>query len=198
MGKLITIIGNSGSGKTTLVKRLSEAGGFPAYLEEHVERPFQAAFARDPRFGLANQVDYLLYRAEQELEIRQREETCIQDGGLDLDFFVFTRLFHDRGYLDEKEFRLCERLYRTLRKVIPAPDLVICLTAPLDVLMERKASRQRELDISVLSDLERMNALLLDLRRGLAASRWLTFDSSLEDESYQGCLEPILAVLQDL
>ena len=67
MGKIIVVIGNSGVGKTTLCAALSAAGPFAVGLEQHAERPFQALMAADPpRYALANQVDYLLRRAEQE------------------------------------------------------------------------------------------------------------------------------------
>ena len=67
MGKLIAVVGNSGVGKTTLVRALCQRGSFVAGLEQHPERPFQHLFSQNnQRWGLANQVDYLLYRAEQE------------------------------------------------------------------------------------------------------------------------------------
>lgn len=200
MGKLVNIIGNSGSGKTTLTQRLAETGLFQVHLETHVDRPFQAAFMRDPRYGLANQMDYLLLCAEQEQQIRAQEGVFIQDGGLDQDFYVYTVLFHRHGYLDKDEFALCERLYHTLRRYMPPPEVIIQLTAPLEVAAQRKASRGRALDISTLNDLEAMNELLPDLRRGLMESAappcWIEIDSSQEDESYRGCLPGLIDVLR--
>ena len=161
MGKLISIVGNSGSGKTTLTRLLCQSGGYKAYLEGHTERPFQALFSGDLiHFALANQIDYLLFRAEQEWEIRNGEETGIVDGGLDPDFFVFTHLFHIKGYLNEEEFGLCERLYNHMRKLLPPPDLIIHLKASLEILTQRKSGRDRELDISTIEDLAQMENLL--------------------------------------
>ena len=58
MGKIIVIAGNSGVGKTTLTAALSAARPLATGLEQHVERPFQALMAADPRaYALANQVD---------------------------------------------------------------------------------------------------------------------------------------------
>ncbi|MDH3944513.1 MAG: deoxynucleoside kinase [Anaerolineae bacterium] len=71
MGKLITMAGNSGVGKTTLAKLLSEAGGFELLAEDNVGRPFQKRFDEDlKRYALPNQVDFLLFRAEQEIFAR--------------------------------------------------------------------------------------------------------------------------------
>jgi deoxyadenosine/deoxycytidine kinase len=148
MVKLIAVIGNWGSGKTTLTRRLSEQYGFVPLMEQHQERPFQARFRSDlKKYSLANQMDYLLFRAEQELSLQGSDTIGIADGGLEQDFHVFTALFHRKGYLDEHEYRICERLYKALRQTLPLPDLLIRLSAPLDVLRRRRAARSRELDI---------------------------------------------------
>ncbi len=105
MEKLIEIVGASGVGKTTLVNALSHKAQFATAYEGHAERPFQALFAgsasgkgrHDKRYGLANQMDYLLLRAEQERKLRASPLNGLMDGGLDLDYHGFTRLFHARG-----------------------------------------------------------------------------------------------------
>ena len=66
MNKLIVIVGPSGVGKTTLARALCEKHDFAIAYEQHEERPFQTLFKQDPKYALANQLDYLLYRAEQE------------------------------------------------------------------------------------------------------------------------------------
>jgi deoxyadenosine/deoxycytidine kinase len=111
MAKLISIIGASGVGKTTLVRALAKAHPFTTALEQHTERPFQQLFKNDPRFALANQLDYFLYRADQEKELRISAHIGLMDGGLDLDFHGFTRLFHSRNLISDSEFGLCRRLY---------------------------------------------------------------------------------------
>ena len=161
MGKLITIIGNSGTGKTTFAVKLCEAASYHALLEQHKERPFQQQFSNDlKQFSLSNQMDYLLFRAEQEIYARQNDVVGVQDGGLDQDFHVFTKLFFQKGYLDEEAFRLCERMYLTLRQLLPMPDLIIQLSTPIPVLVRRRANRKRDLDIAKTEDLEIMEELL--------------------------------------
>ena len=162
MGALIAIIGNCGSGKTTLARLLCGRLGYYQLLEQHAERPFQAAFMHDPRQALPNQVDYLLLRARQERSIRQAAGVGVVDGGLDQDFYVFTRLFHAKGYLDEAGFDLCQRMYYLLRELLAPPDLVLRLNAPLEVLQQRRAQRNRALDIVTDADLPRIDGLLAD------------------------------------
>lgn len=127
MVQLVAVVGPSGVGKTSLARALRAAYPFNVGLEQHAERPFQSLFKSDARYALANQVDYLLLRAEQERGLRRSAETGLVDGGLDQDFHGFTRLFRARNYLREAEFDLCRRLYETIRASQPPPDLVIAL-----------------------------------------------------------------------
>ena len=115
MGQLISIIGASGIGKTALAQVLAKTGQFQLAFEQHEERPFQVLYKKDSRYGLANQIDYFLLRAEQEQELRKLPQPGLIDGGLDLDYHVFTRIFHHRGLLTDPEHDLCKRLYTTLR-----------------------------------------------------------------------------------
>ena len=66
MQKLISIVGASGVGKTTFVNTLAKTGKFATAFEQHAERPFQSLFKQDNKYALANQMDYLLLRAEQD------------------------------------------------------------------------------------------------------------------------------------
>ena len=182
MGKLIVIAGNTGVGKTTLCRALCAARPFAVGLEQHAERPFQALMAADPaRYAVANQVDYLLLRAEQERALRADPRPGLVDGGLDLDFHGFTRLFHARGYLDDAGFDLCARLYRMLRALLGPPDLILYLTAPLDVVAARYAARGRPLEIARRDDLARMDVLVAEWMAGVSDAPIINVDAGRDD-----------------
>jgi deoxyadenosine/deoxycytidine kinase len=196
MGKLIAVVGNSGVGKTTLVRVLSQAGGYSTGLESHTERPYQRWFARDlTGYALPNQVDYLLYRAEQEQEIRIRPNPGLQDGGLDLDYWVFTRHFYARGYLDEAGFSLCTRLYKMLRSLLPPPDLLVYLAAPLEVVARRMQQRSRGLEIARLDDLQALQALLDDWLESTALPV-TRVDAAGDDLQYRAVLAGLLRAIE--
>ena len=143
MGKLITVIGPSGVGKTALVRALAQEREFATALEQHEERPFQKLFKQDARYGLANQIDYFLLRAKQERTLRAAPQIGLIDGGLDLDYHGFARLFHSRGLLTDPEFDLCRRLYETLRGLIPLPELIVRLRADQGTVANRLSARER-------------------------------------------------------
>lgn len=184
MAKLVSVVGPSGVGKTSLVRALCVAAPdfSPAY-EQHVERPFQALFAQDRRYALANQVDYLLVRAEQEHLLRKSTGIVLMDGGLEMDFHGFTRLFHLRGYLSAEEFELCQRLYTTLRIAFPPPDLFLRLTARPEVVSARLAGRER-INIARAEDAALLDVFLDEWQAAAPASRFLLHDVSTSDASY--------------
>ena len=197
MSKLIAVVGNCGSGKTALAKKLREHYHLLPLLEQHQERPFQARFQSDLKtHALANQIDYLLFRAEQELSLQGTDRVGITDGGLDQDFHVFTRLFLLKGFLDDQEYRLCERMYRALRQKLPPPDLMIRLSAPLDVLIRRRAIRTRELDIVTADDLGTIEGII-DAWMAENTVPIILFDTAQDDPGYSLTMRPLLSELDN-
>ena len=203
MGKLIAVIGNTAAGKTTLVKALAAAAPFVTGLEQHAERPFQQALADDLkaggayryRYALANQIDYLLLRAEQEQTIRRQPGIGLVDGGLDEDFYVFSRHFHALGYLSAAEQMLCERFYRYVRTVQPPPDLFIYLTAPLEVLCARFMRRHRTVEIAAADQLAELQQQVDDWVAAIDAAQLLVLDAA-HDFTAPAVLADLLAELE--
>jgi len=197
MAKLINIVGNNASGKTTLATALCEHAGLTPWLESHEDRPYQPLFSKDVRrYALPNQIDYLLRRAEQEREIRAGETTGVQDGGLDQDYYLYTHLFHHKGFLDEREFALIQRAYQSLRAGLPAPDLIVWLRAPIPLLEERLRARARMIDLEqivTLDDLPLLDTYLETWLSTIEPTRLLT----LEVGTSTDLLTPLLDSLSE-
>lgn len=191
MNKLIEVIGASGVGKTALVRALAKAGKFRTAYEEHAERPFQTLFKNDSRFALANQMDYLLLRAEQEAQLRASTQTGLMDGGLDLDLHGFTRLFHQRGLLTDAEFDLCQRMYAFTRSLMPLPELIVRLYADETTVANRLSTRDR-INIASAEDTTLFNNFLDDWLANLQSDQVLELDVSEEDITYSKSVNTIL------
>ncbi|MCL4268233.1 MAG: deoxynucleoside kinase [Anaerolineales bacterium] len=179
MNKLIVIVGASGVGKTSLAQALCRRHDFATAYEQHSERPFQALFKQDAKYALANQLDYLLYRAEQEQALRDGERIALMDGGLDLDFYGFTHLFHARGWLSDPEFDLCRRLHALTRSLLPPPDLIVALSADAQTIRERLATRNR-INIASSEDADLLEEFIQKWLVSVSESHILKLDVSKE------------------
>lgn len=194
MSKLIAVVGASGIGKTTLVRALAKAYPFQTAYEGHVDRPFQALFKEDRRYALANQIDYLLLCAEQEKQLRASSPMGLMDGGLDLDFYGFTRLFHNRGLLTDPEFDLCQRLYLFLRGALPRPELMIHLYADERTVADRLAARDR-INIARAEDIAQFNSFLAEWLTSIPPDQVLKLDVSGETVEYERSVNVILKTI---
>jgi deoxyadenosine/deoxycytidine kinase len=136
----IAIEGPIGVGKSSLAERLATRLDATTIIEES-ENPFLADFYGG-RAGAALQAQlfYLLNRHRQQMTVRQGDlfaQTTVSDYLFDKDkIFAYLNL-------DDNELFIYQRLYDLLSRDVPAPDLVIYLQAPTDVLVRRLRERAR-------------------------------------------------------
>ncbi len=126
-------------GKTTLAKKIAVAIGAALVLEQPAENPFLERFYKFPeQYALQTQLYFLFQRARQLKEIRQGDlftPLRIADFMLDKDpLFAHITLGNDELYL-------YNQVYQQLSLAVPAPDLVVYLQAPTDVLVRRIRKR---------------------------------------------------------
>lgn len=139
--KYIAVEGAIGVGKTSVVTRLAERLDAVTVLEEVGQNPFLKDFY-DGRGGAPFQVElfYLLSRYRQQQELVQRN--LFQQVTLSDYVFDKSKLF---AYLtlDDNELLIYDKLYGLLAESVPAPDLVVYLQAPTEVLLRRIRQRGR-------------------------------------------------------
>jgi deoxyadenosine/deoxycytidine kinase len=139
--RYLAIEGPVGAGKTALAERLALRLDATAILED-ADNPFLADFYQDrPGSAFQAQLFFLLNRHRQLSGLRQTDlfsQVSICD-------YLFDR---DRIYaylsLDDNELFIYQRLYDLLYRDIPAPDLVVYLQAPTDLLLKRLRDRARD------------------------------------------------------
>ena len=145
--RYVVIEGPIGAGKTSLATRLAERFQAATLLEKPEANPFLERFYRDrSRFALPTQLTFLFQRVQQLTEVRQLDlfsELLFADFLLDKD-----RLFAELTLADD-ELRLYEQIYAHLQPQTIAPDLVIVLQAPVEVLIERVGRRGNPIEAGI-------------------------------------------------
>ena len=133
--RLVVVEGLIGVGKTSLAKKLAAAVGAEPVFEQPMDNPFLERFYKDRRAAaFPAQLHFLFQRARQLSDLRQQDLFAplrVADYMLDKD-----RLFA-RIVLDDEEYKLYEQVYARLAMDAPAPDLVVFLQAPVDILLQR-------------------------------------------------------------
>lgn len=140
--RYLAIEGPIGLGKTALAERLGARLDATVVLDE-AENPFLEAFYEGrPGAAFQAQLFYTLQRHRQQLALRQGDlfaQTVVAD-------YLFDR---DRIYafmnLDDNELFIYQRLYDLLARDLAAPDLVIYLQTPTDLLRKRLKDRARRM-----------------------------------------------------
>lgn len=137
----LVVEGPIGVGKTSLVKRLSGHLGYTQVLEAAEENPFLPRFYREGRdAAFPTQLFFLFQRLRQLDALRQGDlfkRRVVADFMLEKD-----RLFAEVT-LEKEELRLYEEVYQRMVRETPAPDLVVYLQAPVEVLITRVRRRDR-------------------------------------------------------
>ncbi len=135
----IVIEGPIGVGKTTLAKKLGFSFGCDLILEDASDNPFIEKFYENPAaVALPTQLFFLLQRARQLKAMKQGDmfnPVRVADYLIEKD-----RLFAELT-LDTDELDLYQQVYTSLTIDVPAPDLVVYLQAPVEILLDRIQQR---------------------------------------------------------
>lgn len=139
--RYIAIEGPIGVGKTALAQHLGSRLDAAVVLDE-TENPFIADLYRG-RLGAAFQAQLFSVLA------RHRQQTTLRQTDLFSQVTISDYLFdRDKIYaylnLDDNELFIYQRLYELLASDVIAPDLVVYLQAPTNVLRQRVRSRHHD------------------------------------------------------
>jgi deoxyadenosine/deoxycytidine kinase len=102
-----------------------------------------------PRWGFHSQLLYFTQGLTEHREILSHQLGAIQDRSIYEHFHVFAREFHKQGIVDADEFATLEALYLSVEDLLDAPDLLVYLDAPVEVLLERINHRGRGMESAI-------------------------------------------------
>lgn len=146
----IVIEGPIGAGKTTLARLLAQRFDAELMLEDAYANPFLSQFYRDMRrHALATQMFFLFQRVNQLGTLKQ--PGLFQSRTI-ADFMLAKDPLFARLTLDDNEYSLYTQLYQHLRPQAAAPDLVIYLQAPVEVLVSRVHRRGHAAERGIQED----------------------------------------------
>jgi deoxyadenosine/deoxycytidine kinase len=179
----VAVVGSIGVGKSTLVRLLGERADWTLIPEPVEENPYlSGAYADLEGLALRVQAFYLGGRTRQHMKALEVRGPAVQDRCLYEDTEVFARTYHELGAFNSTDLMTLENLYEALADLLPRPDLLVYVHAPLGVTMKRIAQRGRDFEQSM--DAKLIVRLTANYERWIDDQRWapvVKVDSSAAD-----------------
>ena len=151
--KLIVVAGNIGVGKTSLTERIGARMGWITGYESVSDNPYLQDFYADMKtWSFHLQVYFLGHRAKQYLDMANDPKSAILDRSIYEDAYIFARALHHMDNFSERDYLAYRRLFDLVINSLPAPNLLIYLKAPVEVLMQRIQRRARGMETGISLD----------------------------------------------
>jgi deoxyadenosine/deoxycytidine kinase len=151
--RLIVVAGNIGVGKTSLTERIGARLGWTTGYESVSDNPYLSDFYADMKsWSFHLQIYFLGHRARQYLDLAGDSRSVILDRSIYEDAYIFARALYHLGNLNERDYMSYRRLFELVVGSLPAPNLLIYLKAPADVLMERIRRRARGMETGISAE----------------------------------------------
>lgn len=184
---LISVMGTMGSGKTTAARVIAKALGYQLVEENFGENAFLPRFYSDmKRWAFHSQTFFLMEKINQMLESPKllAKGGVVQDTPIQQDAFSYAKAQHVLGNIDDAEWKLYQKIYKSFEPYFPKPKLIVYLETSVPVVANRIESRGREYEQKIpQSYLE-----LLDMLN----HKWLS-----ENATMKGKKIPVLTVQTD-
>jgi deoxyguanosine kinase len=155
----ITVEGPIGVGKTSLAKAISDH--FQLHLLKEIvdENPFLGKFYEDiQEWSFQTEMFFLCNRYKQLEDIHTKY--LKQHIPVVADYHIFKNLIFAKRTLKQDQYDKYFQIYDILTKDMPAPNVIVYLTASLETLQKRIAMRGREFEKNI--DPNYLMQLILD------------------------------------
>lgn len=144
---ICAIEGNIGVGKSHLLD-LIMGYGLAYVVEEPLDgvKDLLVNYYKDPHtWAFPFQLTMLAKRAHTHLSLNKCATTdAVVERTIYSDKHIFAELIRQKGYIDEYRYADYINIYNDLTSMIKAPDIYIYLRAPVETLIKRIISRNRE------------------------------------------------------
>lgn len=139
-------MGAIGSGKTTVAKLLAESLKYKLLEERFGENAFLPRFYADmKRWAFHSQMFFLMEKIKQMLETVKFLEkySVVQDTPIQQDALSYGKAQYVLGNMDDAEWWLYIKVYKSFEPFMRMPDLIIFLETSTDTLLARINKRGR-------------------------------------------------------
>lgn len=179
----IAVAGNMGAGKTSLVQFLHQRYGFEPVYEPFMDNPYLDDFYKDmSRFGFHSQLYFLTHKFRLHMELNQSDRTVVQDRTIYEDAEIFCRNLHMQKHISDRDYGVYMELYRTMRRALQPPNLLIYLRCSVRAIRRRIQVRGRPSEQAIpLPYLRRLNGLYEDWVGSYTESPVMIWDSERMD-----------------
>ena len=140
-------MGTMSSGKTTVARLLAKELKFHLIEENFGDNAFLSRFYGDmKRWAFHSQTFYLMEKINQMLETPAllTKRSVVQDTPIQQDAFSYAKAQHVLGNIDDAEWRLYQKIYKSFEPYFPKPDLIVYLETSVPTLTVRIGTRGRE------------------------------------------------------
>jgi deoxyadenosine/deoxycytidine kinase len=144
--KYISVMGTMGSGKTTAARLIARELKFQLVEENFGENAFLPRFYQDMnRWAFHSQTFFLMEKITQMLETPKLLEKgpVVQDTPIQQDAFSYAKAQHVLGHIDDAEWKLYQKIYKSFEPYFPKPDCVIFLETSIASVADRIEKRGR-------------------------------------------------------
>ncbi|HYM54857.1 MAG TPA: deoxynucleoside kinase [Solirubrobacteraceae bacterium] len=154
----VAVSGLIGAGKSTLVGGLAPLLGAQALPERFDRNPYLDRFYREPaRWAFQSFVFFLEQSFADEVDVRNRHVSALQERVMEEHVGVFGEVFRARGYLEGSDLMLLSSLAETANGLLPPSDLLLHLdvdpTEALRRIHVRGRSDERTIELEYLEEL---------------------------------------------
>lgn len=140
-------MGTIGSGKTTAARLIARELKFQLVEENFGGNAFLPRFYQDmKRWAFHSQTFYLMEKITQMLETPKLLEKgpVVQDTPIQQDAFSYAKAQHVLGNIDDAEWKLYQKIYKSFEQYFQKPDCIIFLETSIDSIADRIEKRGRE------------------------------------------------------
>ena len=150
---IVVVSGNLGTGKTSLTELIGNRLNWHIVCESAINNPYLSDYYTNMKsWAFHLQIYFLGHRSKQYLEVAAMKQHVILDRCIYEDINVFAYALHKTGNITERDYNTYIQLYNIVECILPKPNLLIYLKAPVTILMKRIKKRGLDFDYKGINE----------------------------------------------